>query len=182
MTTISEIMGCASTINKRPEHDQYATPTWCTEALARVEAEYWPDVVWEPCAGQRDMSKVLIKYTNVIETDLIQLHGIHQLDFLKATQKLAAGIVTNPPFKHATEFIRHAIKLGVRYHCWLLKADFMGAQQRLKLVEEFGYPARVWGLTERPDFLGQGGPTMNCSWYIWHGVGRTHAQFKLLPR
>jgi hypothetical protein len=56
------------------------------------------------------------------------------------------------------------------------------AQQRLRLVTELGYPARIWGLTERPDFLGQGGPTMNCAWVVWDGVNRNHSRFELLSR
>jgi hypothetical protein len=88
----------------------------------------------------------------------------------------------NPPYRYAAAFIEHAIELGVDYHAWLLKADFLCAQQRLRLVTELGYPARIWGLTERPDFLGQGGPTMNCAWVVWDGVNRNHSRFELLSR
>jgi hypothetical protein len=181
MTTISEIMGCGSPTNKRLEHDQYATPEWCTQALARVEAQNWPETIWEPCAGEGDMSKILSGHARVIESDLIPWRPqLHQLDFLKTTQKLATAIITNPPYKHATAFIKHSVDLGINYHAWLLKVDFLCAQARLKLVNDLGYPARIWGLTERPDFLGQGGPTMNCAWFVWHGVNRNHSQFELL--
>jgi hypothetical protein len=180
MTTISELMGCASPTNKRLANDRYATPAWCTEALARVESEHWPETLWEPCAGRRDMSKVLIEHARVIESDLIPFRGIRQLDFLKTKRKLANATVTNPPYKYAAKFIQHAIDLGIGYHAWLLKADFLCAQQRLKLVEEFGYPARIWGLTERPDFCAQGAPTMNCAWFVWDGVNKTRARFELL--
>ena len=127
----------------------------------------------------------MLEHASVVESDLVacsERPQIHQLDFLKTTARLAPAIVTNPPFKHATAFIEHAVELGVTYHAWLLKADFLGAQQRLKLVQEFGYPARIWGLTERPDFLGQGGPTMNCAWLVWDGVNKTHSRFELLSR
>ena len=143
------------------------------------------ETIWEPCSGEGDIANVLLKHARVVESDITALSArphLRQLDFLKATKKLATAIVTNPPYKHATEFIAHAIKLGTGYHAWLLKADFMCAQRRLELVNELGYPARIWGLTERPDFLGQGGPTMNCSWFVWDGANRSHAQFELLSR
>ena len=185
MTTVSEIMGCASQTNERIAHDRYLTPTWCTQALARVKSEHWPETIWEPCSGEGDVAQILLKHARVVESDLILCDGrpqLQPLDFLKTTQKLATATVTNPPYKHATAFIEHTIRLGVDYHAWLLKADFLCAQQRLKLVNEFGYPARIWGLTERPDFLGQGGPTMNCAWFVWDGANRNHSQFGLLNR
>ena len=158
--TISKIMGCASPTNTRIKNDRYLTPEWCTEALTRVELRNWPGTIWEPCAGEGDIANVLLKHARVVESDLTALSErphLRQLDFLKTTKRLATAIVSNPPYKYATEFIAHAIRLGIGYHAWLLKADFMCAQRRLELVNELGYPARIWGLTERPDFLGQGG-------------------------
>jgi hypothetical protein len=178
MTTMSELMGCASPTNKRLANDRYDTPAWCTEALARVDSEHWPETIWEPASGRRAMSEVLLEHTRVIETDLVQVRGVRRLDFLKTRRRLASAIVTNPPYRHASGFIRHAIELGV----WLLKADFLCARERLELVQELGYPARIWGLTERPDFRSQGAPTMHCAWFIWDGVNKTHARFELLER
>jgi hypothetical protein len=182
MTTISEIMGCASPTNTRPANDRYDTPVWCTEALARVESQNWPEVVWEPAAGSRAMSKILVKYACIVETDLIPFPGVGELDFLTTTEKLAAGIVTNPPYRNATEFIRHAFELGVTYHAWLLPAHFLNTQQRHKLVNELGYPARIWGLTTRPDFRGQKAPPMNCAWFVWDDTHQNHSRFELLSR
>ena len=102
-------------------------PAWCTEALASAEAEHWPETVWSR-ARRSDIAKVLLNYTHVVESDLISCRGrpqIRRLDFLKTTRKLAPAIVSNPPFKHAAAFIEHAIELGVTYHAWLLKADFL---------------------------------------------------------
>jgi len=109
-----------------------------------------------------------------IETDLAQ-----RVDFLKTTQARASAIVTNPPYRHATEFIMHAHELGITYHAWLLKADFLNAKRAVRLIDEIGYPIRIWALTERPDFLGQGAPTMNCSWYVWSNR-HNYASFRLL--
>jgi hypothetical protein len=163
--SIAKIMGVGSATNERVKNDVYHTPTACTEALAKVEAEYWPQTIWEPCAGRGDLSSVLqAKKFKMIKTDLAQ-----GADFLETSEARASAIVTNPPYRYASEFILHAHKLGVTYHAWLLKADFLNAQRAWQLIDEIGYPVRIWMLTERPDFLGQGAPTMNCSWYVWSG-------------
>jgi hypothetical protein len=43
---------------------------------------------------------------------------------------LSKAVVTNPPYRIATKFIRHALSLGVEYLALLLKADFLNAQER----------------------------------------------------
>jgi hypothetical protein len=172
--TISQILGCPSPTNTRRKHDAYQTPPAVTRALARVEFARWPSRIWEPCTGAGKLAAVLREFgTKVIESDL-------PTDFLKTTRAAATAIVTNPPYRLATEFIMHAHELGVAYHAWLLKADFLNAQRAQPLIETVGYPARIWVLTERPDFLAQGAPTMNCSWFVFAGR-HSKASLQLLP-
>jgi hypothetical protein len=178
--TVAEILGCASATNKRNRHDFYETPEWAVEQFCEVEQ--LPSVIWEPCAGGGQLACVLRRYgSQVIESDLIRRGRNQQrLDFLESEFSLATAIVTNPPYRIATKFIRHALWLGVEYLALLLKADFLNAQERRELVNEIGYPARIWGLTSRPDFRRQGAPPMNCSWFIWDGHASS-AMLKLLP-
>jgi hypothetical protein len=97
--SIAKITGAGSLTNKPVKNDVYHTPTVCTEALTKVEAGYWPKTIWEPCAGRGDLSSVLKdKKFTVIETDLAQ-----RVDFLKTTEARASAIVTNPPYRYATE-------------------------------------------------------------------------------
>jgi hypothetical protein len=112
-----------------------------------------------------------------VESDLNPRNGQPQADFLKTREAWAHASVTNPPYKHAAEWIRHAYDLRLGYLALLLKADFLNAEQRRKLVEQVGYPTRIWVLTERPDFRNQGAPTMNCSWFVWD---RWHAPRSIL--
>ena len=175
--TVSEILGCASATNKRIKHDFYETPAWCIHALARVEQPYWRGLdFWEPCDGAGSISRVLRSYgRKVVTGDLTR-----NRNFLKTETRRAKAIVTNPPYKHATEFILHAHRLGVAYHAWLLKGDFLNAQRAISLIDEVGYPERVWALTKRPDFRNQDAPPMNCSWYIFTWRRRTSAALRLL--
>jgi hypothetical protein len=180
--TMSKIMGCASATNARPKDDVYATPSWCTKALARVESGNWSSTIWEPACGNGDISTVLCESGfTVIGTDINDWSEEHRIDFLKTTKPLAGSIITNPPFKFASEFIVHAYKLGLGYHAWLLKSDFLCAQRAIRLINAVGYPARIWALTERPDFLGQGAPTMCCSWFVWQGRSERAALELLSP-
>jgi hypothetical protein len=178
--TVAEILGCASATNKRLKHDAYQTPDWVVEQLCEVER--LPSQIWEPCAGEGQLANVLRQHgSKVIETDLDpRTRSQRRLDFLAARRPLAKAVVTNPPYRIATKFIRHALSLGVEYLALLLKADFLNAQERHQLISEIGYPARIWSLTSRPDFRRQGAPPMNCSWFIWDGHASS-AMLKLLP-
>jgi hypothetical protein len=178
MTTMSEIMGCASATNKRPKNDFYRTPDWAVDWLLKVEGDRVPRKLWEPCAGDGRIQRALVAHgRQVIATDLVPRKGIEKLDFLKAHRRLANGIVTNPPFRHAEAFIRKAHELRINYVALLLKADFLNSKRRAKLVREIGYPRWVYALAKRPDFLDQNKPTMNCSWFVWDGYGGRSAAF-----
>jgi hypothetical protein len=123
--TVAEIWGCASATNKRKRHE---TPEWVVEQLCGVEP--LPRVIWEPCAGGGQLARVLRRHgSRVIESDLVRRNRNQQpLDFLEAEFSLATAIVTNPPYRIATKFIRHALSLGVGYLAMLLKADFLCAR------------------------------------------------------
>ncbi len=83
------------------------------------------------------------------------------------------AIVTNPPFRLAEHFIRHAFRMGVDYMALLLKATFWHAARRQELFELWK-PARIYAMTWRPDFRSLGAPTMDCVWCVWDGhVERT---------
>jgi hypothetical protein len=65
-----------------------------------------------------------------------------------------------------------------------LKDDFLCVAERHHLIEEIGYPARIWALTARPDFRAQGAPPMNCSRFVfcWDGKpNRSGAVLRVLP-
>jgi hypothetical protein len=164
--SIAKIMGAGSATNTRPEDDFFETPEWTTAALCEVENI--PPVVWEACSGSGAIARVLRQRgIKVIESDLNPRNNQQRLDFLKTGTKLASAQVTNPPYKHASDWISHSHFLRLDYLALLLKADFLGAVERVQLVKTVGYPTRVWGLSKRPDFKNQGRPTMNCAWYVW---------------
>ena len=167
--TIADILGCASPINTRELDDFYATPPECTEALIAAEADRMPMTVWDPCCGAGDISTVLRRRgREVVSTDLVDRgYGQGGLDFLLQRTALAEAIVTDPPFKYAEAFLRHAAELGIEYVAFLHKADWLNAGERGVMVETVWCPTRCYLLRWRPDFTNQGRPTMYCNWYVF---------------
>lgn len=100
---------------KRLKHDAYQTPDWVVEQLCGGERP--PSQIWEPCAGESQLARVLGQHgSKVIETDLDpRKRSQRPLDFLAARRPFAKAIVTNPPYRIATTFIRHALSLGGGY-------------------------------------------------------------------
>jgi hypothetical protein len=169
MKKFSELLGCASATNVREPNDFYTTPHECTEALIAAEGNRMPMTVWDPCCGNGDISVVLAgSGRQVISTDLVDRgFGRGDVDFLKIEKPLAKAIVTNPPFGPAEAILRHAVAIGVEYLVFLHKAHWLNAQARAAMIETVWCPARCWLLTWRPDFKGQGAPTMDCSWFVF---------------
>jgi hypothetical protein len=93
-------------------------------------------------------------------------------NFLLEQKKLADCIVTNPPYRHATEFIRHAIELGVKKHAWLLRLSFLEGMARHERLYKLFPPARVWVFSKRltiwrGDEEKNGSGTTAYAWFVW---------------
>jgi hypothetical protein len=101
--------------SRREENDFYPTPPAVTRALLEVEDFDGP--IWECACGDGAMSKQLSAAGHeVVSTDLIDRgFGKGRIDFLMEYEPLAPNIVTNPPFKLALPFVRHALQLVERY-------------------------------------------------------------------
>lgn len=126
-------------------HDLYETPPVAVHAL--LEHEWLPQRIWEPACGPGSIVRVLrAAGHDVTATDLIDYGCEGQrggVDFL-ALQEAPAGIeavVTNPPFKHATEFVTRALHLCPRVFM-LLRLGFLAGSKRTPILDG-GLLARV---------------------------------------
>lgn len=103
----------AHTLEKRG-HDLYETPEVATRALIKYEP--LPHRIWEPACGRGAIARVLCGAGHFVHaTDLIDYGevGTGGCDFF-AYSEAPTGlecIVTNPPYKLATEFVAHGLKL-----------------------------------------------------------------------
>lgn len=155
----------------RPEYDFY--PTSPESTLALLQVEKFNGKIWECACGKGDMSEVLIDNGyDVISTDLIDYgYGIGKIDFLRASKLLAPNIITNPPFKLATEFAKHAMDLGVDKLCLLLKLAFLEGRARKKFFAVYP-PKWVHVFSKRVLLTRNGEPPHGSgmiafAWFVW---------------
>ena len=121
----------------RQVHDFYPTYPAATRALLRNERFLGP--VWEPACGAGDISRVLKQEGfSVNSTDLYDYgYGSSGHDFLTYSgPRFQGNIITNPPFKHAQEFIEQALRSCTGKVAMFLRLAF------LKGVGRSGKPGR----------------------------------------
>lgn len=150
--SIYKTLGASNhTEEEREQNDFYATEPKATELL--LELEEFSPIVWECACGGGDMSKVLEEAGyNVISTDLIDRgYGKGGVDFLATEEKnLALDIVTNPPYKFASQFVEKALDIVGEGHkvAMFLKLTFLESAERRELFKQ--YPAKkIWVASSR---------------------------------
>ena len=158
--------------------DLYESPPEAVRAL--LKAERLPEVIWEPCCGPGSIVRVLRSAgRQVYATDLVDYESPDQdcsgWDFLLERQ-LPIGtqaIVTNPPFKLANEFVRHALMLCPQV-IMLLRLSFLESVGRSDILDS-GKLARVHVFKNRLPLMHRASWTGNKStnaiafaWYVFH--------------
>ena len=138
-------------------YDFHPTPPGYTRALLRNEEKFAPpgfalvtsNDVWEPACGIGSMSRVLAEqYKTVFSTDVQEGlgFGIGGIDFLEITISPSSVIITNPPYKLAIDFLKHALSLDeVKAIAFLVKLDFFSGIRLSKSIRLFGH---MFSLTE----------------------------------
>lgn len=171
----------------RDPFDSYPTPAWCVEWLLRA----WPQRggrVLEPAAGDGSLiaAAKAAGWDNARWTAVeIQAHlanalearegfdsvVVYHSDFLKLPVPLSAPFdvaITNPPYAHAEEFVRHALKFAPVV-CMLLRLNFLGSLKRAAWMK--ANPPDVYVLARRPSFRksAKGSSTDSCeyAWMVW---------------
>jgi hypothetical protein len=149
---------------KRKKDDKYFTPDWCTEAVIPHIRLVPPHSLHEPAAGNDAIVKVLRKAGyKVTRGDIAD-----GTDFL-ATTKARNGIVTNPPYGYAEQFIAHALDLTEPHGvvAMLLRTDYDHAATRQYLFRK-PFAKKVVLLRRIRWFpRSKGSPSYNHAWFIW---------------
>lgn len=152
---------------QRIELDNYETPEWVTDALV-PHLPCSDCVVWEPAAGGGKMVAALLKAGfDVTASDIVD-----GLDFLtQPAPKPFRAIITNPPYKLASEFIHRAMTMipPRGFIAMLLRTDFDHAKTRADLFREHPHFAKKVVLTRRIKWFenSRGQPSFNHAWFIW---------------
>jgi len=162
----------------RPDNDFYPTPPEATRAL--FEMERFEGDIWEPACGRGDMAEVFKEYGHdVICTD-IHDYGYSGLDdivdFMKFDDPHAVvnNVITNPPFKHAVEFVRQGLRYSDKKVALLLKLAFLEGGARYDMFKTTPL-ARVHVFSKRLKLTREGAEYKNggmiaFAWFVWeHG-------------
>lgn len=158
------------------EDDFHETPEIATRALLAVED--FAGTIWEPACGHGAISKVLEDAGHeVVSTDLVPRgYGVGRVDFLMEWSPRATNIVTNPPFKLAEQFARHAVRLTTGKVALLCRLGWLEGRGRRQMFATLPF-ARLWvfsgrlPMMHRVGYLGvQSSNAIAFAWYVFeHG-------------
>ena len=153
--------------------DFFPTPPWATRAMLSHLSGWMDrrDVIWEPACGEGHMAAVLAECGNrVIASDVFDYGYGEVQDFLSAAQP-CDWVITNPPFKAAAAFARHAFTQARAGVALLVRLQWLESAERYSLFEK-DPPARVLIYSGRvPMHKGRWEPdgttaTAYC-WVVW---------------
>ena len=160
----------------RAANDFYPTPTYVTEAL--LERETFSKGILEPASGDGAISKVLeSKGYKVLSMDIREdddVYGIKGCDFLNETNITnCPNIITNPPYKLATEFVLKAKEIANEKIAMFLKLAFLEGAKRHDLFKDTKFPLqKVYVFCRRVTIAPKGVVPKNSgliayAWYVW---------------
>jgi hypothetical protein len=141
--------------------DFYATDAKSLELFAPCFKIH--NKVWECACGNGMLSKWLTKHGHdVLSTDLIDRgYGKANIDFLQVNKQTkfletwggnnTFDILTNPPYKFATQFVLHALDLipDDGHVIMFLKTTFLEGKTRKKLIYDINPPRYMFQYSER---------------------------------
>ena len=135
------------TDKEREENDFYATHPKAIDALLAYDGFQLPKHIWEPSCGTGCLSKRLIeKGYDVFSSDLVDRgYGTGGMNFFEQASlpdENTECILTNPPYKFATDYVIHALSLLPKggYLCLFLKTTFAEGQERFRRIFAFTPP------------------------------------------
>lgn len=169
----------------REKDDFYPTPPRATLALLGVEQFVGP--IWEPSCGEGHISKVLLAAGHeVFSSDLVDRgYGEPRIDFLMEYKARAPNLITNPPFKLATEFMRHATSLSTAKVALLLRLACLEGIERGEVYDTTPL-ARIHCFRKRLSMYRRGedmkaGGTLAFAWFVWDSAHSGAPTFHWLP-
>lgn len=159
----------------REENDYYATDPKAIDLLLKYEV--FDKNIWECACGEGNLSEPLKEYGyNVFSTDLIDRgYPDDIIDFLKTDIKFSGDIITNPPFKYATEFITKALEVipfGNKV-AMFMKLTYLSGKKRYKEIYSKFPPYKIYVFTGRiacsknNQAEGFKASALDYAWFIW---------------
>lgn len=173
LKSISRLIGTGDQENRKKE-DFYATPVEAIDAL--LDREKFYGSIWEPACGDGAICKRLnvYGYNQVIATDLIYRgYGLenNETDFLR-THYRYDNIITNPPFKLATNFCLHGLNCINKKMAIFGKVIFLEGKTRRKKLWSQNKLETVYVFSERVTFnkkdYPDSGGMLAFAWFVFN--------------
>lgn len=160
------------TSKDRQIDDYYATEPKATKLL--LEVEKFDHNVLEPCCGGGFISEVLKREGyNVISSDYVDRGYGETIDFFSITH-FDGDIITNPPFKGAIRFVKHALDIIPDGHkvAMFLRLQFLEGKERGEFYKtnppKYIYVARGRLICAmNGDFEKYNSSAVAYCWFIW---------------
>lgn len=163
------------TKEERADDDFYATDPEAARML--IEMEDFAGPIWEPSCGAGHLSRVFEQKFKVVSSDLIDRgYGTPGVDFLSCKKHWDGDIITNPPYKYASEFVEKALSLipDGRKVAMFLKMQFLEGKARREFFKK-SPPKTVWVSSSRimcaknGDFEAskKDGSAVAYCWFVW---------------
>ena len=177
-TVFSQLGATNHSESEREANDFYATdPAVIDQLIAKYEI---PVKVWECACGTGNLSERLKELGHeVVSTDLIDRGYGEVQNFFEVMQmpEDCNCILTNPPYKYATEFVQHALNLlpvGGQA-IFFLKTTFLETERRYKDIFKNTPPQLVYQFIRRAMCAKNGdfvearkmGSAVSYAFFIW---------------
>ena len=157
--------------------DDFPTPPWATRALCEwlmQNGGQSGDLVREPACNRGHMVSPLREYFSDVEASDVHDYGFgfHVRDFLFGPWSMVDWTITNPPFRLASEFIRHGLatsNLGVAV---IVRTAFLEGQERFRELFNVTPPSDILQFTERVvmhkgKLTATGSTATAYCWIVW---------------
>ena len=162
----------------REERDFYATPSLAVRGL--MELEKFDKNIWEPACGLNHITNILmesgynVRFSDIVDRSAEQ--NIEIYDFLTNNDIWDGDIITNPPYKYASEFVEKALETVTERHkvAMFLKLSFLETKKRYELFQK--YPIKKiyvasnrLGCAKNGEFNGKDNiaSAVCYCWFIW---------------
>ncbi len=172
-TSIYSTLGASNhSKEERASKDYYATDPKAVELLLNVE-KFQP-IILEPACGEGHISEVLKKHGyQVLSYDIVDRGYGGIQNFFEFTF-WGGDIITNPPYKYALEFIKHAISISLPGSkiAFFLKLQFLEGKKRKPFFQT--HPPKVIYVSssrlkcaKNGDFDSIKSSAVAYAWFIW---------------
>ncbi|MBN9028888.1 MAG: hypothetical protein J0I23_03705 [Rhizobiales bacterium] len=176
----------------REKDDFYPTPPEPTRAFLHAEIDRLRDfeTIWEPAAGDGAMVREMETLgLTVRASDLVDRGCDADIrSFYDFPVAPSPAIVTNPPFSECgwgngkARWLYHALDtLDVEYMALLMNWSWPGAGGLAPFLAKHPI-SRIYLMTWKVDFTGQGAPPMLNAWFCWDKRHRGETIFRTLRR